>query len=235
MFVSDMSVKDATVTGSTGVTGLPPTQLLERNLDRIQGTHLLLLGVPNDTAVVPLFRGQSGVLLSFDYSAHLLQARQVRDSGAGLTPVFTADYPPPEPRHDVVVAYLQKGKEANDCLIALAGSVVAPGGRVFLVGENSAGIKPYAAKLEERVGPVEFSDAARHCVLYEARATEARVAVRLEDWEKRFHVAAGTGGIDVVTLPVTDAHTARNTAVPPCQQKADGGIKSTRMQYDARS
>ena len=206
MFVSDMSVKDATVTGSTGVTGLPPTQLLERNIDRIQGTHLLLLGVPNDTAVVPLFRGQSGVLLSFDYSAHLLQARQVRDSGAGLTPVFTADYPPPEPRHDVVVAYLQKGKEANDCLIALAGSVVAPGGRVFLVGENSAGIKPYAAKLEERVGPVEFSDAARHCVLYEARATEARVAVRLEDWEKRFHVAAGTGGIDVVTLPGVFSH-----------------------------
>lgn len=206
MFVDDMSVNDATAPGSTGTTGLPPTRLLERNIDRIQGTNLLLLGVPNDPAVVPLFRSHSGVLLSFDYSAHLLQAQQVRHSGAGLTPVFTADYPPPEPRHDVVVAYLQKGKEANDCLLALAGSVVSPGGRVFLVGENSAGIKPYAARLEERVGPIEFSDAARHCALFEARSTDARSAIHLDAWEKRFHVAAGTGGIDVITLPGVFSH-----------------------------
>ncbi len=206
MFVDDMSVKDATAPGSPGVTGLPPTQLLERNIDRIQGTHLLLLGVPNDPAVVSLFRHHHGVLLSYDYSAHLLNTTLVRGSGASLTPVFAATCAPPEPRFDVVVAYLQKGKEANDCLLATAGSVVAQGGRVFLVGENSAGIKPYAARLEERVGPIEFSDAARHCVLYEARSTELRPEVQLETWEKRFHVPAGNGGIDVVTLPGVFSH-----------------------------
>ncbi len=200
------SVKDATATDSADTTALPPTQLLERNLGRIQGAHLLLLGVPNDPAVVPLFARQSGTVLSFDYSAHLRQVQQIRDSRAGLTPVFAAEYAPPDPRHDVVVAYLQKGKEANDCLLALAGSVVSPGGRVFLVGENSAGIKPYAARLEEHVGPIEFSDAARHCVLYEARATSTRAGVSLETWEKRFHVPAGTGGIDVISLPGVFSH-----------------------------
>ena len=102
-------MKDATASDAAG-TALPPTQLLERNLERIQGAHLLLLGVPNDSAVVPLFARQSGTVLSFDYSAHLRQLQQVRDSRAGLTPVFAAEYAPPDPRHDVVVAYLQKGK-----------------------------------------------------------------------------------------------------------------------------
>lgn len=46
-----------------------------------------------------------------------------------------------EPRHDVVVAYLQKGNEANDCMLAIAGSVVSAGGSVFLVEDNSAGIR----------------------------------------------------------------------------------------------
>ncbi|MEQ1732013.1 MAG: methyltransferase, partial [Vicinamibacterales bacterium] len=73
-------------------------------------------------------------------------------------------------------------------------------------GENSAGIKPYAARLEERIGPIEFSDAARHCVMYEARSTELRPEVHLEAWEKRFHVPAGNGGVDVVTLPGVFSH-----------------------------
>ena len=68
MFVSDMRVTDTTGTGGVDASGSPPTQLLARNLDRIQGTHLLLLGVPNDPAVVSLFRHHHGVLLSFDYS-----------------------------------------------------------------------------------------------------------------------------------------------------------------------
>ncbi len=199
-------MKEATETGSAGGAGLPPTQLLQRNIERIQGSHLLLLGVPNDPAVVPLFGNQTGVLLSFDYSAHLQHAQHVRHSGAALTPVFAANYAPPDPRHDVVVAYLQKGKEANDYLLALAASVVSTGGRVFLVGENSAGIKPYAARLEERVGPIEFSDAARHCTLFEARATETGSAVSLDGWEKRYQVPAGGGTIDVVTLPGVFSH-----------------------------
>lgn len=191
---------------SARATGLPPTQLLARNIDRIEGQRLLLLGAPKDPSLVPLFRGHAGVVLSFDYSAHQLHAQRVKDTRAGLTPVFAAAYPPPEPRHDVVVAFLQKGKEANECLLATAASVVAPGGRVFLVGENAAGIKPYGAKLEERVGPREFSDAARHCVVFEARSTEARPEVALDTWAKRFHVPTSAGGIDVVTLPGVFSH-----------------------------
>lgn len=194
-----------TETGA-GANGFPPTQLLARNIDRMQGARLLLLGVPKDPAVVPLFRQHRGVVHTFDYSAHLLHARLTGEARADLTALFSATCAPTEPRYDLVVAYLQKGKDANELLLATAASVVASGGRVFLVGENSAGIKPYAARLEERVGPIEFSDAARHCVLYQARATEARSDIQLDEWEKQFRVAVGTGVIDVVSLPGVFSH-----------------------------
>ena len=201
-----MRLKEATGTGSAEANGLPPTQLLERNINRIEGSNLLLLGVPKDSKVVSLFRRHSGVLLSSDYSAHLLNTQLVRDSNAALKPVFAAAYAPPEPRHDVVVAYLQKGNEANDCMLAIAGSVVSTGGSVFLVGDNSAGIRSNKSRLENRVGPIEFSDSARHCVLYQARSAEPRDAVSLEAWERRFHVPAGNEGIDVITLPGVFSH-----------------------------
>ena len=51
-------------TGAAGRHGLPPTQLLERNAERMQGARLLLLGVPKDPKVVSLFRQESGVLLT---------------------------------------------------------------------------------------------------------------------------------------------------------------------------
>lgn len=198
-------MKDTTETGPNG-NGLPPTQLLERNIGRIEGNNLLLLGAPRDPRLVSLFRRHRGVLLSFDYGAHLLNTQLVRDSDAGMTPVFAAAYAPPEPRHDVVVAFLQKGKEANDCMLAVAASVVSTGGKVFLVGENSAGIRSNAARLEERVGKIEFSDSARHCVLYEATSAEPRDEVNLEAWEKRFHASVGNGGVDVVSLPGVFSH-----------------------------
>lgn len=90
-----MRSKEATATGSAEANGLPPTQLLERNLDRIEGSNLLLLGVPKDPKVVSLFRRHSGVLLASNYSAHLLNTQLVRDSNAALKPVFGAAYAPP--------------------------------------------------------------------------------------------------------------------------------------------
>ncbi len=235
MFVDDMSVKESTAPGSAGTAGLPPTQLLQRNIDRIQGTNVLLLGVPKDPAVVSLFRHHRGVLLSFDYSAHLANVQLVRNSAPGLTPVFAAAYAPPGLPHDVVIAWLQKGKDANDCLLATAGSAVAPGGLVFLVGENSAGIKPYAAKLAERVGPIEFSDAARHCTIFEARSTEVRPPVGLDTWEKRYHVPAGTGGIDVITLPGVFSHGRLDEGTAFLLRHLPSNIKGTVLDFGCGS
>jgi len=211
---------------------LPPTQLLQRNLDRIRGTNLLLVGVPSDEGIAPMFGERRGVLLSFDYGAHLLNQRLLSVQGAVLQPRFGATYDAPEPRPDVIVAYLQKGREANDWMLAMAGAVVSPGGTVFLVGENSAGIRSTAAILKERVGGITFSDAARHCALYGAQASDSRPGVVLDSWEKRFSLTTGNGAIDVVSLPGVfshgrlDAGTAlllRHLPAGPCGDVLDFG------------
>ena len=201
-----MRLRESTGPGSAEPIGLPPTQLLERNIGRIEGSNLLLLGVPRDPKVVSLFRDHNGVLLSSDYSAHLLNTQLVRDSNAALQPVFAAAYAPPEPRHDVVVAYLQKGNEANDCMLAIAGSVVSTGGASSSSGTILPASSRMRRRLENRVGAIEFSDSARHCVLYRARSAEPMREVSLEVWERRFHVPVGNGGIDVISLPGVFSH-----------------------------
>jgi 16S rRNA (guanine1207-N2)-methyltransferase len=183
-----------------------PTQLLQRNLDRVRAGRVLVVGGPHDAAIPSLFDGQCGVLHSFDYGAHLVHERVCAARGSGLQPRFGAVFDRLEPRPDVIVVYLQKGREANDVILAMAQAAVSPGGTVVLVGENSGGIRSVAAVLEDRVGPISFSDAARHCVLYEARARDTGPAVALESWEKSFSVATSRGSLDVRSLPGVFSH-----------------------------
>ena len=51
----------------------------------------------------------------------------------------------------------------------MTANAVKSGGRIILVGENDAGIPDRRSTLEDIVGPVEASEAARHSVLYLAR------------------------------------------------------------------
>ena len=51
---------------------LPVTQLLLRNIGRLESRNLLLLGAPRDEALVAAFGARRGALVTFDYGACLL-------------------------------------------------------------------------------------------------------------------------------------------------------------------
>jgi 16S rRNA (guanine1207-N2)-methyltransferase len=186
---------------------LPPTQLLLRNIDRIRGDNLLIAGAPGDDAIVSSFGGRSGRVLTFDYAAHLLFSRLLGSDGPGLTTRFSATYESPDAPHDVAVVYLQKGAELNELVLATVASVMAPGAPVLFVGENKAGIRSAAEILERRIGPIVFSDAARHSVVYLAHASlSAPQPVDLASWEKVFPVDAAGRSLSVVSLPGVFSH-----------------------------
>jgi 16S rRNA (guanine1207-N2)-methyltransferase len=186
---------------------LPPTQLLLRNIDRIRGDNLLIAGAPGDEAIVSSFGGRSGSILTFDYGAHLLFERLLGRGGRGLTSRFAATYESHAARHDVAVVYLQKGVELNELVLAMVASVMAPGAPVLLVGENKAGIRSAAEILERGIGPIAFSDAARHCVVYLAHASPSDPQpVDLASWEKVFPVDAAGRSLSVVSLPGVFSH-----------------------------
>jgi 16S rRNA (guanine1207-N2)-methyltransferase len=180
---------------------LPVTQLLIRNLDRLASGNLLLLGAPEDDAIVETFGGRRGALVTFDYRAHLRYESRLA-AGTGLRPHFTSRYVSDE-AHDVVIVFLQKGAELNDLVAAMAHDALAPGGTAFLVGENKAGIRSAADEFERRVGPITFSDRARHCALYQARreASSPDYDLDLITWEREYPIDVASSPLRIVTVP----------------------------------
>lgn len=192
--------------GGTAGGPLPPTQLLLKNADRLAGDDILLIGVPRDETVAHAFGHRHGALVTFDYGAWRLYESLLSTPESRLQPRFTARYAPGRV-HDAAIMYLQKGTELNDLMAAMVSQAVRPGGAVFLVGENKAGIRSAAEVLERRVGSIASSDNARHCVLYEAHLHEtAPGAIDLQSWAREIRVEAGGHGITVVSLPGVFSH-----------------------------
>lgn len=193
--------------GGRAVPGpLPPTQLLSKEADRLRGDHLLVMGAPRDEAVAGLFGSRQGTLVTFDYSAYRLHESLLAAPAMSLKPRFTAAYDP-GPVHDVAVMYLQKGGELNDLMAAMTARAVRPGGAVFLVGENKAGIRSSADVVERRIGAIESSVSARHSVLYRAELDEKRTGpVALREWEREFEVESGGARLTIISLPGVFSH-----------------------------
>jgi 16S rRNA (guanine1207-N2)-methyltransferase len=204
---------------------LPPTQLLLRNIDRIRGDNLLIAGAPADEAIVSGFGVRRGTVLTFDYAAYQLFDRLPGRGGRGLTARFSAICESPDPPHDVAVVYLQKGGELNELALAMVASVMAPGAPVLLVGENKAGIRSTAAAVERRVGPIAFSDAARHCVVYLAHTSLSEPhPVDLASWETVFPVSAAGRSLSVVSLPGVFSHGRLDEGTALLLDHLPGGI-----------
>jgi 16S rRNA (guanine1207-N2)-methyltransferase len=180
---------------------LPVTQLLLRNIGRLASTNLLLLGTPDDGAIIETFGARRGALVTFDYRAFLRYESRL-PGGAGLRPHFTSRYTPGEP-HDVAIVFLQKGAELNDLVAAMAHDATAPGGTAFFVGENKAGIRSAADVFERRVGRITFSDRARHCALYQAQRgpSSADYHVNLQTWEHEYALDVSSSSLRIVTVP----------------------------------
>lgn len=193
-------------TGTAASGPLPPTQILRKNAERLTAEHILLIGVPADAAVPEMFGDVRGALVTFDYAAFRFYESRLPPAAPKLTPEFTSTYAPGGV-HDLAVVYLQKGNELNDLVAAMAKQAVRPGGAVFLVGENKAGIRSAAEILERRVGPITWSDHARHCVMYEAHADAAGAApIDLSAWERQFGLEAGGHTLTIVSLPGVFSH-----------------------------
>jgi 16S rRNA (guanine1207-N2)-methyltransferase len=188
--------------GGSGGTALPVTQLLLRNLDRLASRNLLLLGAPADDALVEAFGGRHGALVTFDYRA--FRWYESRQSGTkGLRHHFTPSYTPDGAKHDVAIVFLQKGSELNDLVTAMAHDALAPGGTAFFVGENKAGIRSAADVFARRMGPIVFSDRARHCALYEAQRDPSSPdhGTALLAWERDYQLDVASSSLRIVTMP----------------------------------
>ncbi len=136
-----------------------PSQLLERSGARLETGSLLLLNPPPD-GIYTRLAGASAVTL--DWSDYRILRSQGSDARFGLEAAASAE------GFSQVVIFLTKAKARTRMLLDFAATAAA-GGSVWLVGEKKAGIGSVVRLLAEAVGPPVKLDAARHCMLFEAR------------------------------------------------------------------
>ncbi|MCA9513838.1 MAG: class I SAM-dependent methyltransferase [Myxococcales bacterium] len=106
-----------------------------------------------------------------------------------------------------IVIVMPKAKAQLLLRLALAESLVEPGGAIWVVGHQRDGIRSAEAVLAERYGECELIRGKRHCRVAAAWPGETSARPELDGFEARF-TAPGPGGapLSVVSLPGVFGH-----------------------------
>lgn len=184
----------------------PPTQMLQRHLDRLAGQDILVAGCPADNGVSLLsqqLRTLNTTFVTFDYAAYLKGKAALDGTNNRHSIIFSSWYENIGEKHDLAVVYLQKGRELNEMVLSMIRPTLRPGAKLFLVGENDAGIRSYRRTLHEAVGTIVYSDAARHCVLYQALfdLVAPNTYGTLGSWVREYQLALGGQRLSIASLP----------------------------------
>lgn len=110
-------------------------------------------------------------------------------------------------RFDGILIFLQKSKPLMDFWLEMALTELVEGGRVWLVGENSEGIKSWKKRLTRTFSEVKSLDNARHCVLFEAlEPIQTNPEFKMEEHFSEFHINQGNQTLSVHSLPGVFSH-----------------------------
>jgi 16S rRNA (guanine1207-N2)-methyltransferase len=151
-----MTAPDMTALGS----------LILRNLSGINADdRILWINPPADDSWASVSQ------LASEFSIHCQNFgnwKAVRDRE--VTAGFSA-FPAPDV-FDHILLCLPHSKPRLEMMLDCISSMLSPGGRLWLAGENKAGIRSAASRLQKQFGSVSKLDNARHSVLFEARQQE---------------------------------------------------------------
>jgi 16S rRNA (guanine1207-N2)-methyltransferase len=176
------------------------SQLILRNVGRLPEGPVLLFNPPRDDLAVRLHNGPVGVRC---HSQDFGDYRWLEGTG---TAVDYGVVPDLEGSEQCVILHLPREKQLLAMLAHALSTGMSPGSRVWLVGENRAGIKSAPRHLQPYFERVGFVDMARHCALIEAsgavRATDFDIEEYFENWITRY---AGRD-LELLSLPGLFAH-----------------------------
>lgn len=193
-----------------GIFLTPPSQLVAMNLRLTKGSSLLVVGCPADDTRLLIranLADSKPVFFNFDYATHrAVSARRDQTSSEADSIIFGSWYRG-SGNHDSALVYLPKSRQFIEMTLTMTAAAVKAGGQIILVGKNDAGIRSSRSLLEDIVGPVQRSEAARHSVLYMA-ANERRSATRsaLEDWVQTYHIELSGQTLAVCSFPGVFSH-----------------------------
>jgi 16S rRNA (guanine1207-N2)-methyltransferase len=176
------------------------SQVILRNENRLAGESLLVIDPLRDMLAGRLQRDGREVRLSTqDFAAF----RWLEAAGFGAS--FEAV---PEVRGEerTLVVNLPREKDRLVMLLHALAAGMSRTARLWLVGENRAGIRSSPRHLQSFFGAVELLDKARHCALYEAREPLSERPFELAEYEMRWSLKAAGRELRMLTLPGVFAH-----------------------------
>lgn len=177
------------------------SQLILRNEALIGAGPLLLVNPPRDTLHRQLVSpGRSIIRISTqDYGDFRWLEESGADAACEVLPAAKAEA-------RAVILRQPREKERLAVMLHAISSWISEEARLWLVGENRAGIKSSSRLLGNYFLRAAKLDAARHCGLYEASNPKREVPFNLDSYQESWRVEFAGHDISIASLPGVFAH-----------------------------
>ena len=139
-------------------------------------------------------------LFSQDYGTFAFLRQTGADCEFSAFPLAEAN------RYDWAILNLPRQKALLAMMLDCAASLLTATGRLWLAGENRAGIKSADKLLGLHFGRVRKLDSARHCSLYEAEDRLKRGPFEPGEYRQSWNASCTSDTIEVVSYPGVFAH-----------------------------
>ena len=180
----------------------PLSRFLLRNAFRFgMGSSTLCINPPDDLPWRNLQTGTARIrLFTQDYADWL----SLKDTGAEAAFGTFPDEEMAQPENVLLV--LPREKDRLKMWLHWCASVLPPHGKMWLAGENRAGIKSARQYLDMFFGHSERLDNARHCGLFEARNPDPANAFDRRDYITRWRASFETHELSLCSYPGVFSH-----------------------------
>jgi len=181
--------------------------LVSRNLAACVGKSRLIVDFHCDDLLQLANDGfpLDGAVLAYHHHG----ARRDAEARAGRCAVHfgTLDLPA-SAGFDLVLLSLPQGRETREMIFAWLAGQMSPEGRMLVVGETRAGIRPARDALARRFSTVETLDSARRCALISASGPVAGQAAvdPIANWASQYDAVVGAHTVPVCSLPGVFSH-----------------------------
>jgi 16S rRNA (guanine1207-N2)-methyltransferase len=178
----------------------PSSQVILRNESRLGPGTVLLVNPPRDELFQQLRSDERSVRVS---TQDFGDFRWLSVSGASAS---FAVIPDPDGAIETIVLFLPREKERLVMMLHSLSSWMPEKTKLWLVGENKAGIKSAGRYLKQFFGQVQKLDTARHCALFEALDANKDIPFEFDNYLNSWSLGATENPISVVSLPGVFAH-----------------------------
>ncbi len=180
----------------------PLSRFLLRNAARFgSGDSTLCINPPCDLPWRNLQTGQARIrLFTQDYADYL----RLKAAGAALE--FGAFPPTDDQPPGNVLLSMPREKERLEMWLAWCAQALPRQGRLWLAGENRAGVRSAGKRLVRHFGEISKLDNARHCALYECSAPVSDQPFSIAQFESGWAIDFAGRELQLISYPGVFSH-----------------------------